>query len=510
MESEQCEPNRTGKKRVWLWLICLSCVLLYGSFSYLLSLAWFKGDDYLYATHEVFSISNVHGAVHAYLNRVSRVGEIVAYLLGIMSTRWQHWVFSPLFLVMLPFVMLRLVCVRVQWRSAHSLLMYWFIVFMALQSVFTDGYWRSYWCFTACTNYFWSTVVTFAFLPVVFPWKWSPNPQVGWCRWLEITVAFALGVYSGWGTEAMTVTLLPLLTVWMVYLVVKVKSIPAKCWSGYLGFCLGAFFLFASPALSHRASGYTTCRLDVTTLSAEELRAFVQNLTPEKLELLLDSCGCVNLGGIPLLDHLYFLPYLAERYWSCCHYPTLFLLVMALLTVICRPAHWKRHLAIAGGLYVVSWLCAVSYLAGAIPGVTSFLPPSFIVMVACVFLLANLQVRFGNAIRAIATCYVVATGLYLLVPPAIEAQQYKKYEYEKFAEIEHQKALGKKHIVLYRTWPTPPKDALGLICSMELGASPAQYPNACSNNYYDVESISLLPEAKPEAVSAEELQRIGE
>lgn len=494
MESEQCEPNRTGKKRVWLWLICLSCVLLYGSFSYLLSLAWFKGDDYLYATHDIFSMSHVHGAIHTYLNRVSRVGEIVAYFLGIMNTRWQHWVFSPVFLVLLPFVMLRLVCVRVQWRSVHTLLMFWFIVFLALQSVYTEGYWRNYWCFTACTNYFWATVVTFAFLPVMFPWKWSSTPVGGRRKWLGVAIAFALGGYSGWGTEAMTATLLPLLTCWMLYLWFKVKAIPMKCWAGYVGFCLGAFFLFASPALSRRAaSGGADRSLDVASLSAEEISAFVQSLNAEKLAMLVDGCGCVNLSGIPLMEHLYFLPYLWEAYWPCCQYPTWMLVALVVLTLLLRPLHWKRHLVIAGGLYGVSLICAASYLGGAIPGSPSFLPPAFIVMAACVFLLANMKGCFAKPILVLATLFVAATGWQMIVPAAVEAHHYKKYEHDKFAEIERQKAQGKTHVVLYRTWPAPPKDPLGLICPMELGPDPAQYPNSSARHYYGVEGISLMP-----------------
>ena len=497
MISEQNKQLPMQKK--WMFVLALGIfgVVVYCSFAYLLSLAWFKGDDYLFATHDVFSIHHVYGAIHAYLNRVSRIGEIMAYFLGVMNCRWQHWVFTPLFLVALPFVLIRLVSVRSEWYSARTLLAFWFIVFLALQSVFTDGYWRNFWCFAASTNYFWSTVIIFAFIPVFFPWKWDTVPQGGWRKWLNASLAFSLGVYSGWGSEAMTVTLLPLLTFWVVYLAVKIKEIPFRCWAGYLGFCLGAFFLFASPALRRRAAGGSETRaLDVLSMTSEEISAFVQNLSPEKVNLLVDGTGCVNLHGIPILEHVYFLPYLVKEYWPCCDYPTWMLLAFVLLTLLFRPKNWKRSLFIAGGMYLVSWVCAVSYLGGVIPSTMSFLPPSFIVMAACVFLLVNMRCRFGLPITAVATAVVMATGLHLLLPSAIEAHHYKKYEQEKFAEIARQKEAGIKQIVLYRTWPKPPEDALGLICSMELGASPDRYPNSSARHYYGVEGISLRTELK--------------
>jgi hypothetical protein len=137
---------------------------------------------------------------------------------------------------------------------------------------------------------------------------------------------------------------------------------------------------------------------------------------------------------------------------------------------------------------------------GAVPGAISFLPPSFIIVAACVLLLVNLKGRFGLPCTCMVVLVVVGTGMYLLLPPAIEAHHYKKYEHEKFAEIERQKAAGVKHVVLHRTWPAPPKDALGMICSMELGPDPEAYPNSCARHYYGVEGISLLPEIKrPEA-----------
>ena len=107
-------------------------------------------------------------------------------------------------------------------------------------------------------------------------------------------------------------------------------------------------------------------------------------------------------------------------------------------------------------------------------------------------------------VLTVVTGVVIYTGLLLLLPPAIEAHHYKKYEHEKFAEIERQKAAGAKHVVLYRTWPSPPKDALGMICSMELGPDPEQYPNSSARNYYGVDGISLLPEIRLPDSSKEE------
>ena len=503
-----CDAQKSCSRRNWcvcLVALLVSCLVVYGCFSYFISLAWFKGDDYLFATHDVFSLSHLYGAIHAYLNRVSRVGEIMAYLLGIMDNRWQHWVLTPIFLVVLPFALVRLVCKEFNWGSIRGLMVFWSVVFLALQSTQTEGYWRSFWCFAAAANYFWSTVVVFCFLPVFFSWKWGEVGQRGWRKWLGVMLAFVLGVYSGWGSEAMTVTLLPLISCWMVYQKLKGSRISMKCWSGFLGFCLGAFFLFASPALGRRAVGAAHTRaLDVSAMSPEDISTFVQNLTPEKIHMLVDGSGVVNLQGIPLWEHIYFLPYLAGEYWSCCHYPTWILLVLAGLTLLLRPGHWRRTLAIAASMYLVSWGCACSYLGGAVPSSMSFLPPSFIIGAACVLLLVNLKGRFSQPCVCMVVLLVVGTGLHLLLPPAIEAHHYKKYEHEKFAEIERQKAAGVKQVVLHRTWPAPPKDALGMICSMELGPDPEAYPNSSARHFYGVEGISLLPEIKRPESSKDE------
>lgn len=486
------EMSKEMSNRQSVWLVC-SVVFVYSVLAWLLSLAWLKGDDFFFVCDEMFCSSKIYGAIHCYLNHVSRFGEILGRLCGLAANRWQHWIITPLMLVLAPFVIRRIFCKNEEVAPSRVLIFFWFAAFLMLQSVYMGhGSWRNFWCYAAAVNYFWSTVITFIFLMLISPVQW-PWLQAGGMRCVGLCLlCFGVGCCSGWGTESMSVILIPLITLYLLICLVKKIRIPRPVWAGYLGLLWGGFLLLCSPALGRRSANEAVTRaLDVSSMTSEQITDFVQHLTPEKVSMLMGSSGVVNLTGIPIIQHLYFLPMLSEKYWGCCWFPSVVLLVLSALYVVVRPVGWARMLGVVWGMYAISWCCACSYLAGAIPGEMSFLPACFIVVLACSLMFLKLQGRGSNRALTILTLLIVGVGVYRFVPAGVEACQYKKYEDSRFAEIARQKAAGCTEIVLPPfAWEKAPIDTLGLIRSMDMGPNPQAYPNSLVRHYFGVDAIS--------------------
>lgn len=482
------------KERIWgVYLpVIISSIIIFCGLSALLYTAWLKGDDFFFVCDDPFAASKVYGSIHCYLNHVSRFGELLGRMVGLSANRWQNWVFTPLILVILPFVMAQLVQPRKIVSAGRMLAFYWFACFMLLQSVaIMQGYWRNFWCYAAAVNYLWGTAICMLFLVYMFPQRWDNCHLKGWKRFLCCVVMFGAGCCSGWSIEAVTVVLLPLLVGAMVWYRIKSGSVPMPCWSGLAGMGWGAFLLLGSPALSRRSVNEAATRaLDVYTMSSEQLTDFLQNLTPEKMKLLEGSSGVVNLAGIPMLQHMYFLPFLAERYWNSCMIPTIAFAILQVLTLWLRPESWKQSSLLALGIYALSWLSACSYLGGCVPTHMSFLPQSFMVVIACSLLFLKLRGRYAKQILTCITLMVVAMGLMKFVPAGVEAWQYKKYEKERFESIARQKAAGCEVIILPQpSWPVEPEDSLGLIRSMDFGPGVNDYPNGPARAYFKVQGI---------------------
>lgn len=118
----------------------------------------------------------------------------------------------------------------------------------------------------------------------------------------------------------MTVTMLPLLTIWVFYNLLSKKSLLPTCsYWGYVGFLWGAMALFGSPALASRAiKESATNAVQIGEMTSEQLDVFLQHLGWGSVNSLAGCGGVVTLSEIPLLKHYYFLPFLGVRFWECC------------------------------------------------------------------------------------------------------------------------------------------------------------------------------------------------
>lgn len=469
-----------------------SVFMVFVSFSALLSQAWLKGDDFFFVFSDLLSVNKLYGAIHCYLTHVSRFGEFLGRTLGLSANRWQLWLISPVVLVSIPFI-LRCICgAKVEVTSWRMLTFFWFSVFLVLQTVpMENAGWRNFWCYGATVNYFWGSTIILLLVALVVSTlrkKETEEYRESWSRWLLL---FCVGCCSGWCLESVSVVLVPLTLMAFLWCKVKKVALPRSCAWGVTGMCLGAFFLFASPGMHRRSVGEAASRaLDVYSLTPEQVTSLVENLTPEKVNMLAGSSGVVNLAGIPMWQHVYFLPYLAESYWRCCWLPSTVFALLILFTLLLRPESWRRGIGIAVGVYAFSWLSACSYLGGCVPGLMSFQPQTIMVVVACSILFLQLQGRGSALILSLTTCALVANALLHLVPGGIEAWQYKKYEKMRFAEIERQKAEGRHVVVLPPiAWPSPPEDSLGLINAMNLTDDAESYPNSISRRFYEVQGI---------------------
>lgn len=224
-------------------------------------------------------------------------------------------------------------------------------------------------------------------------------------------------------------------------------------------------------------------------MTYSEILEFVQHLTQEKVSLLTDGTAVINLSGIPLWLHVYFLPWLAERYGECCMFTGAVFVLLLLLSLKKAPA---RKQVWCGALFFAFLSCyaAISYLAGAIPSPMSFLPPVFFLLAGCAYVYLRLPYRWLP--QTVLSLLMLATALSIFVPAGIEAWKYKKYEQVRLAYIREQKALGNLDVVVPPLFPVPPQDKLGLIGGARGGFSPEPegYPNNMAARYFGIESLS--------------------
>lgn len=468
--------------KILLILVALMA-LCYIALAVLLSFSWIQGDEWLF----LYGGSNFQGrlwvAWNHYMRGVSRLGEFLLILLSFSESQWQRWLITPLFAAMAPLALHSLV--KRRGDTIISSKGCWFYVgtfFLCLLGVYLP-WWRNYWCVAASFNYLYPTVLTLYFL------SWFRTDRQGYFGWLRCVCLFGLGVVCGWGTECMTATVLPILTVWVLYNLFSQKSLLPTCsYWGYVGFLWGAMALFGSPALAYRALHESTSNAArIGEMTAEQLQTFLQNLDWGAVNSLVGGGGIIALCEIPLLEHYYFLPFIGARFLECCVAPACLWAVLMLVFACSRKGE-KRLDLLVGTLFAgVSGLCALSYLVQCIPTRMSFLPACFLLIAGCCYLWLRLPSLRGIKVVSL---LLVAAGGYVFIPAGIQAGSLKKYDTMRREEIVRQKAAGEQDVIL------PPLDlgstsaSLGLVAPNDIKENPKSYPNDQIARYYGVRSVS--------------------
>lgn len=463
------KDNPACRDIIYSVLVVVVCFSLLAA---LLKQSWVQGDEWHFVGIGKLSLrAAIKYSFFHYLRWVSRVGEICAGIIGLSPSRWQEWVFVPLFSSFAPMALFALVRKKGDtFFSEKGRLFYVTSFVLFLLAVYLPS-WRNYWCYAAAWNYLFPSVVLIYFLSFFRKDANHKRSALG-CSFL-----FLMGLISGWGMECTTVVGLPILTCVILYNLVGKKTwLPFSSYCGYCGYLWGAAALFCSPALYARSmfeSGSNM--LDISHLSIADYQNFIHHLDWDKVEMLRGASGIVTLKEIPIWDRIYFLPFVAEVFLSCAGV-VLFFWILISLTLFLRGKKGERFHPFMCSLAVVAVaiLLAFSYSVQCIPTEMSFLPAGFAVVAACMYIF----IRFCRR-GALYACsiLILLTGGIVFLPAGIQAAQYKCLDVRRFDEISQAKHAGVEEVTLTAPSVTLWYPTLGLIAVQDIKDDEKSYPN---------------------------------
>lgn len=482
------------------WAIAGSVFIAYTALALLLSTSWLKGDDFTFMGHlwkNTTMEAAWDAATHRYSTWVARFGDFFAVLFPLSESRWQVWLINPALVVSIPFALFRLFRTDTKDTIASSkgLVFFWFCFFLFLLSA-EMPHWRNYWCYAASTNYLWPSVGFIWLVSCYNPCNWN-KVQASNAEMIGIGL-FILGFICGWGMECTAVTMVPMLVLWVVYNWWRKIKLPVFCWAGVIGVVWGAYVLFASPSHASRLETISKSRkLDIYSMTPEQITDFVQNLDWDKVNMLKGAASLTSLDGIPLWQHVYFLPYLWERFWNLSNVAFCFSAVL-LISLLCSNRYKQegKRILVVVGMLLFACVMACSYLAASIPQGMSYLPCAFMVASACAMLFfMHSDNSCFSARQLIVSVVLSIIGLMYFVPAAIEGIKLYPYRIKQQELIHQMQQQGHEHIVLPYPVPFPPENRLCLFAV--LSAEGDRYPNRHAARTYKVRTIRQLPYKKP-------------
>lgn len=481
MLTKEADTRDRTEEVIYLSALIVICYL---SLAFILKQSWLQNDEWVFLEKGNLPLyAAVKAAVWRYLTWVSRVGEIGAGVIGLSASRWQEWAITPLFASLAPIALFSLVRRKDDSLfSERGRLFYLTAFVLFLLSVYLP-HWRNYWCFAAAWNYLYPSVCLMYFLSFF-------RKEIYHHRSTASYIAVVLlGLVAGWGTECTTCVIFPILTAIVIYnLIARKPWLSFHAYLGYCGYMWGTAALFCSPALYLRSRMVSeTTGLVINDLSAAEYGDFIRHLDWNAVELLKGASGIISLKSIPLIDRIYFLPFIAERFLSCCFLAMLFGLVFSTCFLLVAPkSSAARTLLSASAIVVLALAMGFSYSIQCIPTPMSFLPAGFALVAACMFIYTRLSHR--------PTMYVCCAlsfllGLIIFIPAGIQAAQYKDADSQRFCEIAAAKQDGMGHLVLSTPsielwWPS-----LGLIAPNDIKDEATAYPNSACARCYGLSSV---------------------
>ncbi len=484
---KQVMGNLSTDQKYWRDILIILMVVGYLGMSVLLMLSWRQGDDWRNMFVGVKPLDmRIPLAFQTYSNRISRLGDLYIFLVGCTQTRWETFFVTPWLAISAPLLLFRLCkkqddCIF----SAKGVSFWIFIFFLCLLGVHNKGFWRNYRCWAAVVNYLVPTLSTIWLLAYYrIDQKKSTAPQSK----ISLFAIFIIGVVSGWGSECISAILVPVLILLLAFQWRKrIAAWRDQQYVGLLGVLAGATMLFASPALSGRAeSARKTMVLKLSEMSDSARQYFLEHLDWAALgKLQLDAS--TYIGDFSFFEKMYFIPFLAKRFWKCGALGFITVAVLTLLVLFFAQKGKRRSITVALVTTAFAWLMAFSYMQGCIPGPMSFLPPCFITIAAASFLF--LRFDGWKWIRHALVLGMAAYSLSILVPAGIEAWEYKGFEVKRWDNIQKQIASGAVDISLPKPYKKKPKDRLGLIAERDLSDKANKYPNVHAALALKVRSI---------------------
>lgn len=486
-------------KRSWLWGLLISVFVAYVGLLMLLSTSWLKLDDFIFMGQLLKSLSledRWDAAVCRYSTWVARFGDFFNVLFPLAENRWQVWIINPAVVVSIPFALHRLFrrSNEETMASPKGVSFFWFCFFLFL--LCNVRYWRPFWCYTAAANYLWPSTAFLWLLSCFNPANWGG----GAIRTELATIGcFLLAFICGWGMECTAVSVVPLLVLWVVIISWRKVKLPAFCWAGVLGVVWGGYTLFASTSHENRTKVISRTReLDVNGMTPEQITQFVQNMDWDKINLLKGFSNNISLQGIPLHQHTYFIPYAWDRFWDAAQYPFVIscvALVSIMLSNRCLGERWR--ILASGGILLLGILIGFTYLAAAIPTVTSYLPCAMTVATAGALLyFSHSSTNCISARQITGSLAVALVALMIFIPAGVEAWKLTPYRDAQLAYIHEQKSMGVDEIVLPYPFPSPIKNNTLVLIGF-LNKDKTKYPNLHAAKTFGVKSIRQLPYHKP-------------
>ncbi|MDO5449777.1 MAG: DUF6056 family protein [Akkermansia sp.] len=481
-------------------VLAIVSLLSFALLALLLYTCWMRGDEWGFAIGDHSFFSRAIQGASGYFFRNSRLGELVGVLVTVSECKWQVFILNPLFAVALPFALHRLFRKPGEsMATPQGIAFFCFAFYLGIQSACLSP-WRNFTCFAASVNYLWPSVIIIYFLSLFNPSTWQESLFPSISLRVKCILLAILGLYCGCSVECLSVTLLPVLTLWVLYRAYKRLPVPVTCKIAYYGFLWGTFLLFASPSLYRRAEREgAKLAIDVSTFSPEQLSEFVRNLSWEQVHGLTGGSMVTILKGIPLSDHVFFFPFLANKFLQCCSVGCVCLLILVVIMAFKYRSCRKSDFAWVLGIFLLGWGCASSYLVQCIPMRMSFLPPSFIVLAAASLALVTLYRLKCRVACWIVTMAVMVLAFVTFIPAGIEAWPLKKVEDARYADIHRQIEAGNRDVRVVMKLDKYPSDPL---CLTDLYHFPViENPQAWSNDivagHFHVRSISQSISAGP-------------
>lgn len=484
------QPIHTKKKR-HIIIFSVTLLLCYIALALLFYTAWVNGDEIACLTFQLLSIKErIILGCSSYFRWVPRIGEQIIILGSLSLNRWQHWIISPLFILLVPLGFLRIVKKPQDILTGKQFVL--FVLFIVVLQMAMDGIgtWSNYKNYVSFSTYIWPTATTIYLLSFFNSSTWLKKDFDFSIK--KCILLFLLGLYSGWGCECVTVIVLPMLLVWFAYQLIKKRPCPYTCLSGILGFTWGAMLMFVSTA--HKWRTIKVCKwnrsIKPEEMSDSAIWEMVTNITPDTLGKLGGIDGLM-LHGIPYHLHIFFLPIAAEKFWNESYVATYILIALCILSFFSKGIS-KKKIAITFLLSMgLAWICACSYLAQTIPTPTSFVSPVYFILAGCGYLFYNLM-KEKLQLAFILTIFLTLWTMWHTLPPALEAWEYKGYEQAMYREIIRQREAGIQDIKLNFPYTKKPKDTLGFINPRRAFIHPSHdMQEAC--RYFGVRSISMEP-----------------
>ncbi len=480
---QQKESNK--KARIILLILCIAS---YTSLAFILSLSWIGGDDFFYPhPYAIPFKAHLDHALWKYCRWVSRFGEIIPGLTGVGEIRWQQFLITPIFIVLLPFALFRLIR-----RSGDSIAsiqgIAFYILTLSLLLIQPDGNscWRNFRCYTASTNYLWPLLGICYFLSFYRPDQQFPHKKWRW----SVPALFLLGVYVGWSIECISCILAPCCIAVCILKFIKKRCLLPQ-FAGCLGIIIGTFMLFGSPAHSRRAAiASMNLPINVADMPFAEAFDLACSISSQNLHILRSGAIQAYFGDFPIILRPLFFPELMSEFLACCAVSLITCAILIIITRLAAPHNPHKHTySIAAVGIFLSFLSASAYLMSGIPGRVSFLPATFILIATAGFLAFRAPWKATLPLALSLLVYL----LHITIPAATEAYSYLPARAAYHHSIHQKIAAGERTLELPYPFLTQPKDRLNLIKPGIFGTSFVGYPNGIACSYYRIKNIRTLP-----------------